>query len=43
MCKELSNPLIEEGANPLVKNNEGKSVMDLAMESGEQELIDLLK
>jgi ankyrin repeat protein len=35
--------LLEEGADPRIKNKEGKSPLDLAEESGENELIDLLK
>lgn len=43
LCKEFSMLLLEMGANPYLKNNEGKSPMDLAIETGEQDLIDLLK
>ncbi|MFC2156853.1 ankyrin repeat domain-containing protein [Acidobacteriota bacterium] len=43
MCKLLAEPLLEEGADPHIKNKEGKSPMDLAVESGEKELIDLLR
>lgn len=43
MCKEITVPLLAEGADPFIKNIEGKSAMDLAEESGENELIDLLK
>ncbi len=42
-CKEIAAVLLEEGADPNIKNNEGKSPMDFAVESGEKELIDLLK
>jgi len=35
--------LLEEGAAPHIRNKEGKSPMDLAVESGENELINLLK
>ncbi|MFC1564706.1 ankyrin repeat domain-containing protein [candidate division KSB1 bacterium] len=35
--------LMEGGADPDIKNNEGRSPMDLAVESGDQEAIDLLK
>jgi ankyrin repeat protein len=35
--------LIEEGADPQIKNKEGKSPMDIAVESEENELINLLK
>jgi|GEM_PF-3498955 len=42
-CKDISEPLLKEGADPHIRNNEGKSPMDLAVESGENELIDLLK
>ena len=41
--KEIVKVLIEEGADPHIKNKDGKSPTDLAMESGEDELIDLLK
>lgn len=41
--KEIVNLLIDAGADPYIKNKEGKSPMDLATESGEKELIDLLK
>ena len=43
LCKEFTKVLLEEGANPHIKNNKGKSPLDLAVESGEKELIDLLK
>ncbi len=43
LSKELVRLLMDEGADPLLKNKEGKSPMDLALESGENELIDLLK
>ncbi len=39
---ETVKKLMEEGADPRIKNNEGKSPMDLAEESEETELIDLL-
>jgi ankyrin repeat protein len=41
--KAIVKILVEEGADPHIRNNEGKSPMDLAMESGEDELISLLK
>ena len=40
---EIVKILLEEGADPQVKNKEGKSPMDLAVESEESELINLLK
>jgi len=40
--KEILKILVGEGADPHIRNKEGKSPMDLAMESGENELIDLL-
>jgi ankyrin repeat protein len=40
---EIVKILLEEGADPHIRNNEGKSPMDLAVESGENELINLLK
>ncbi|MFC2168644.1 ankyrin repeat domain-containing protein [Acidobacteriota bacterium] len=40
--KLFTKDLLEEGADPHIKNNEGKSPMDLAVESEEKELIDLL-
>jgi ankyrin repeat protein len=40
---EIVKILVEEGADPHIKNKEGKSPMDLAEESGENELISLLK
>ncbi|MCJ7581619.1 MAG: ankyrin repeat domain-containing protein, partial [Candidatus Aminicenantes bacterium] len=43
ICKEFASILLEEGADPNIQNNEGKSPMDFAVESGENELIDLLK
>jgi len=42
-CKDITKSLLEEGADPHLRNNEGKSPMDLAVESGENELINLLK
>jgi ankyrin repeat protein len=41
--KEIVKILVERGADPYVRNKEGKSPMDLAVESGEDELINLLK
>ena len=41
--KEIVEVLLEEGADPHIKNKEGKSPADLAGESGENELINLLK
>jgi ankyrin repeat protein len=41
--KDILRPLLEEGADPHIRNDEGKSPMDLAVESEENELIDLLK
>jgi ankyrin repeat protein len=41
--KEIVKILMEEGADPHIKNNDGKSPMDIAVESGENELISLLK
>jgi ankyrin repeat protein len=35
--------LIEEGGDPHIKNKNGKSPMDLAAESGEKELLELLQ
>ena len=43
MCKEIAKPLLEAGADPRIRNNAGKSPMDLARESGEDELVDLMK
>jgi ankyrin repeat protein len=43
MCKEIARPLLEGGAHSSIRNKEGKSPADLAEESGEDELIDLLK
>ncbi len=34
---------MDEGADPNIKNKIGKSPMDLAIELGEKEAIDLLK
>ncbi len=42
-CKEIVKVLSREGADPTIRNKEGKSPMDLAMETGESELINLLK
>ena len=41
--KEIVKILLEEGADPHIRNKEAKSSMDLAVESGENELINLLK
>ncbi len=41
--KEIVKILVEEGADPHIKNKVGKSPMDLAVESGENELISLLQ
>jgi len=41
--KEIVKILLEEGADPHIRNKEAKSPMDLAVESGEDELINLLK
>jgi ankyrin repeat protein/SAM-dependent methyltransferase len=41
-CKGVLKILMEKGADPHIKNNEGKSPIDLAVESKENELIDLL-
>ncbi len=41
--KEIVKILAEKGADPYVRNKESKSPMDLAVESGEDELINLLK
>ena len=43
MIKLIAAPLLKEGADPHIKNRNGKSPVDLAEESGEKELIDLLK
>jgi len=40
--KDFVKMLMEEGADPSIRNKEGISPMDLAAESGENELIDLL-
>jgi ankyrin repeat protein len=40
--KEIVKILLEEGADPHIRNKEGKSPTDLAAESGENELINLL-
>jgi ankyrin repeat protein len=42
-CQLIAQPLLEEGADPHIKNKAGKSPMDLAEESGENELIEFLK
>jgi len=34
--------LMEHGANPFIKNNEGKSAVDLAKENGDTEMISIL-
>lgn len=41
--KEIVKILMEEGADPHIRNNKAKSPMDLAEETGEDELINLLK
>jgi ankyrin repeat protein len=41
--KEIIKILMREGADPHIRNKEGKSPMDLAEKSEEKELIDLLK
>jgi ankyrin repeat protein len=41
--KEIVKILMEEGADPQIRNKEGKSPMDLALESDENELISLLQ
>ena len=41
--KGIIKILMEEGADPYIRNKKGKSPMDLAVESGEDELINLLK
>jgi ankyrin repeat protein len=41
--KEIVKNLVEEGADPNVKNKDGKTPMDLAVESEENELINLMK
>jgi SAM-dependent methyltransferase len=40
--KEIVKMLIGAGADPLIQNKQGKSPMDLAVESDESEMIDLL-
>ncbi len=40
---EIVKILLKEGADPHIRNKEEKSPMDLAVESGEDELINLLK
>ncbi len=42
LSKGIVEVLMKEGADPHIKNKEGKSPMDLARESGANELIDLL-
>lgn len=41
--KDRIKILMDEGADPNIKNKIGKSPMDLAIELGEKEAIDLLK
>jgi ankyrin repeat protein len=41
--KEIVKTLVEEGADPQIRNKQGKSPMDLAVESDENDLINLLK
>ncbi len=41
--EEVAGLLVEAGADPNIKNNIGKSPLDLAVESGVQEAIDSLK
>ena len=41
--KEIVKILMEEGADTHIRNKEGKSPTDIAVESGENELINLLK
>jgi ankyrin repeat protein len=41
--KENTNLFLAAGADPDIKNKQGKSPMDLAEESGVEEAIDLLK
>ncbi len=41
--KKFVKILVEEGADPYIRNKEGKSPLDLAIESGENELINLLR
>jgi len=43
LSKEIVKILMEEGADPHIRNKGGKSPTDLAVESGENELINLLK
>jgi ankyrin repeat protein len=40
--KEIVKILLEEGADPHIRNKEGKSPMDMAVEAADDELIDLL-
>lgn len=42
-CKNIGQVLLDEGADPHIKNNDEKSAMDLAQESGEMALIELLE
>lgn len=42
LSTELVTVLLEEGADPRIKNKDGRSPLDLAREIGEDELIDLL-
>jgi ankyrin repeat protein len=41
--KELVKIMVEEGADPNIRNKEGKSPMDIAVEAADNELTDLLK
>jgi ankyrin repeat protein len=43
VLKEMINMFLAAGANPNIKNKQGKSPLDLATESGVKEAIDLLK
>ncbi len=42
-CQNIVKVLLEEGADPTIRNKEGKSALDLAVEAGESKLIDLLR
>jgi ankyrin repeat protein len=42
-CQEIVKVLLDEGADATIRNKEGKSPIDLAVETGESELISLLK
>ena len=42
-CKRIVKVLMEEGADPTIRNKGGKSPVDLAVETGDRELINLLK